>query len=371
MTEALFHPVFIILCICFLLQVFTFLFFFSRFAFYKPKPAVFSKLKPVSVIITAKNEDENLREFLPSILEQDYPVFEVIVVNDQSEDDTEFVLNELELKYPQLKIVVIKDHINDFPGKKLGIMLGIKKARYEQLVFTDADCRPESKNWLKHIASNFNENTEIVLGFSPYFKKKSLLNLFIRFDTFYTALQYFSFCLAGKPYMGVGRNMAYKKDLFMKKGFSSHLHIPFGDDDLFVNKNANFSNTVIEVSPDSFVYSKPKESFHKWKRQKIRHLKAGKEYRHSHKLWLGFVWLSQVLFYLSFIIAVIFFPCDYYVWGILFLKMTMTLLIYGKSLRLMKQTKFLWFIPLLDPFYHLFIVPNFSFASAASRRNAW
>lgn len=371
MAKELLHPAFIILGVCFLIQVITYLGIFGKFAFYRPEVRDQTDLKPVSIIISAKNEDENLKRFLPAILEQDYPEFEVIVVNDQSEDDTEFVLNELELKYPNLNRVLIKDHINDFPGKKLAIMLGIKKAKYNQLVFTDADCKPAGNQWLRFIASHFDKDTEIILGYSPYFRKNSFLNLLIQFDTFYTALQYFSFFLKGKPYMGVGRNLSYTKELFMKKGFSSHLHIPFGDDDLFVNKNAHYGNTAIEIMPESHVFSLPKESYAKWQMQKIRHLKAGKEYKPEQKRILGYIWLSQVIFYLAFAAALVFLPTSYFVWGIFLLKIILTLIIYGKSLSKLNQKYLIFFTPLLDPVYHLFIVPNLSIAAMASKRNTW
>ena len=371
MTEVIFHPSFIVFSLCTLINLCLFIFLFGKFSFFKKPAKSIPVFPPVSVIITAKNEDENLRNYLPSILEQEYPVFEVIIVNDQSEDDTRFVLGDFEKQYPHLKVVTIKDYINDFPGKKLAITLAIKKSTNNLLVFTDADCKPASNQWLKHIATDFDEHTDIVIGYSPYIKKNSLLNLFIQFDTFYNALQYFSFCLAGMPYMGVGRNMAYKKELFMKYGFSSHLHIPYGDDDLFINKTATRDNVKIEIDPESFVYSLPKGSYYKWKRQKTRHLKAGKEYKKQHKRWLGFVWLIQLMFYLSFLVTLFFFPTHYMLWSVFALRMMVAIFYYGKSLQLLRNINLIWFIPFIEAFYLLFLLPDFSLTAATSRRNAW
>lgn len=371
MLSLITHPAFIILCFFLMLNLLFFFFLFGRLAFRKRKTDPGLELPPVSVIISAKNEDENLRKFLPSILEQDYPVFEVIVVNDQSEDDTEFVLNDFEKQYPNLQIVTLKKHINDFEGKKLALTLGIKRASNNCLLFTDADCQPAGNQWLRHMAPNFSGNTQIVLGYSPYFNKKTLLNLFIQFDTFYTAIQYYSFTLAGMPYMGVGRNMGFTKDLFMRTGYSTHLHIPYGDDDLFVNKNATKENVKLEIHPESFVFSLPALSYQKWKRQKTRHLKAGKEYRGKHKRWLGMLWLSHLLFYLAFGACLVFFPGNYIVWSLFTLRLGVSLWIYGKSLQQFRQLRILPFIPVLEFLYLFFIIPDLTVSALTSRRNVW
>jgi hypothetical protein len=93
------------------------------------------------------------------------------------------------------------------PGKKLSITLGVKGAKFEHLILTDADCRPASRNWLKSIAENFSNEKQIVLGYGPYKKEKGFLNRLIRFDTTWIGMNYFSMALAKLPYMGVGRNL--------------------------------------------------------------------------------------------------------------------------------------------------------------------
>ena len=216
-----------------LIQLYYILFVYSKLSSYQIEPVQEgTEFPPLSVIICAHNEQDNIPEFLPSILNQDYPNFEVIVVNDFSTDNTPWILHDFEAKYPHLKIVDIKEHIRLKHGKKFAVSMGIKASKHQTLVFTDADCAPQSDQWLKKIAAAFRPETEIVLGYSPYFKKKSLLNLLIRFETSHTAMSYFSYALKGDAYMGVGRNMAYKKDLFFRnKGFAAHMHIKSGDDD--------------------------------------------------------------------------------------------------------------------------------------------
>ena len=214
-----------------------------------------------------------LRKYIHVVLEQVYPDFEVIVVNDCSWDESGIYLEELQNKYKHLKIVTIKEQEKYRHAKKFALTLGIKSAKNDILLFTDADCMPASSTWIRDMHAHFNSGTEIVLGYGSYRKEKGFLNKMIRFDTFFIALQYFSFALTGMPYMGVGRNLSYRKSLFFgTKGFARHYHLLSGDDDLFVNENATDKNTEIEIQPDSFTYSDPKKTFGEWFRQKARHI---------------------------------------------------------------------------------------------------
>ena len=241
-------------CLSFLLQLlfncFYYLGIYFRFIFYKKKAFCCTcAQEPVSVIICARNEADNLDNYLPVILSQDYPDYEVIVVNDCSTDNSDIILKKYLEQYPQLRISTIKEDKKFSHGKKLAVTIGIKAAKYDRLLFTDGDCKPESNQWLSLMAANFSADTSIVLGYGGYFPQPGLLNKYIRYDTLMIALQYFSFALCKIPYMGVGRNLAYKRSLFYAgKGFSTHFHLASGDDDLFVNENATKTNTAIELS---------------------------------------------------------------------------------------------------------------------------
>ena len=269
---------------------------FSRLAFFKPKPGEEKELPPVSVVICARNEYHNLVNNLPEIFAQEYPNFEVVIVNHASDDETSGYLKEIQIQHKNLKVVNIERDLNFFKGKKFPLSMGIKSASNEILLLTDADCQPAGKNWIASMVQQYYPETEIVLGYGPYEKKSGLLNLFIRFDTFMVALQYFSFALSGKPYMGVGRNLSYKRSMFFKnKGFTSHYKIPSGDDDLFINKVANRKNTRINIEPESYQFSRPKKTFSQWLDQKQRHLSTGKHYIFKFKFLLGLFSLSQIL----------------------------------------------------------------------------
>jgi cellulose synthase/poly-beta-1,6-N-acetylglucosamine synthase-like glycosyltransferase len=253
----------------------------------------------ISVVICAHNEHPRLRDNLPAILQQDHPKFEVLVVNHSSDDDTQYLLSDLADRYSNLRCITVREDLNFFSGKKFPLSIGIKSAQYDHILLTDADCRPASPQWIRMMHAAFSGSREIVLGYGPYLSKKGLLNMLIRFDTAHIALQYLSYALTGIPYMGVGRNLAYSRNLFYRsKGFISHYKIISGDDDLFINRVATGNNTAIVVDPAACTLSEPKDTFSSWFLQKRRHLSTAYHYRFIHKLLLGSYSLTTLLYYL-------------------------------------------------------------------------
>lgn len=281
------------------IQVFYYTVFFSRLAFYKPKEKLQTQQHPVSVVICSRDEDENLARNLPGILVQQYPSsFEVVTVNDNSVDDSKYILQELKKTFKSLNVVELTHEAKLITGKKYPLSIGIREAKHEVLLLTDADCVPASEYWIQKMQDAYGENIEVVLGYGAYHKKSGLLNKLIRFETFHTALQYLSYALAGIPYMGVGRNLSYKKDIFLRnKGFSSINHIPSGDDDLFINKVASKKNTAVVIDPDAITRSIPKTTWSGWLKQKKRHYTTAKYYKAKHKFMLGLYFITQFLFY--------------------------------------------------------------------------
>jgi glycosyltransferase involved in cell wall biosynthesis len=299
---------FIVFCATTIVQLFYYGWFFRRLAFYSPLPKEHSQQHPVSVIICARDEAARLVTHLPGSLVQSYPSsHEVIVVNHNSQDDTRFLLDEFKKTFKGLHIVNLEHEAIGIPGKKYPLSMGIKEALYEIVLLTDADCVPASEFWMQKMQDGYRNGIEVVLGYSPYKKSPGFLNKIIRFDTFHTALQYLSYALAGLPYMGVGRNLSYKKDVFLRnKGFSAINHVAGGDDDLFINKVATKDNTAVVLDPDTFMLSEPKKSFTEWFRQKSRHYTTAKYYKPRHKLLLGLYSATHFLFYPLFITSLFF-----------------------------------------------------------------
>src|ERR1700710_2222743 len=276
---------FTLFCLVCFIQLFYYGWFFMRLAFFRKPSKEKSQQHPVSVIICARDEAANLAENLPGSLVQTYPsTHEVIVVNHNSQDDTRFLLDEFKKTFKGLHIVNLEQEAIGIPGKKYPLSMGIKEAKYEIVLLTDADCVPATEFWMQKMQDGYHNGIEVVLGYSPYKKSPGFLNKIIRFDTFHTALQYLSYALAGMPYMGVGRNLSYKKDVFLRnKGFSAINHVPGGDDDLFINKVATKENTAIVIDPDTFTLSEPKKTFSEWFRQKTRHYTTSRYYKKQHK----------------------------------------------------------------------------------------
>jgi poly-beta-1,6-N-acetyl-D-glucosamine synthase len=296
---------FIIFCAAAAVQLFYYLWFYLAPVVFR-HPEKNSSTPPLTVIICARNEAENLRNFLPSVLEQDYPEFEVIVVNDCSEDNSDEVLGELLKKYPNLKISAINKDPKFTHNKKFAQFIGIKAATHNILLFTDADCHPVSARWISHMVSDFAEETEFVLGYGGFLKEKGLLNSYIRYDCMFIAMQYFGMAVRGIPYMGVGRNLAYRKDVFFRnKGFGAYSHIISGDDDLFVNANASSSGTRVEFCHESHTRSVPAATTGEWVKQKHRHLTTAKFYRLRDRFLLSLEPFSRILFYSLFIILLL------------------------------------------------------------------
>lgn len=330
-----------------------------------------SSLEPVSIIICARNEDDNLTEFLPKILVQDYPEFEVIVVNDCSIDNTENVIDEFAKIFPNLKKVTIKEDDYYKHGKKFAVMVGIKGTKYDNLLFTDADCFPANENWLKDMASGFVNKKEIVLGYGAYKKDDGFLNKLIRFDTFLIAANYLSAAIKGKAYMGVGRNLAYKKDLFYKqKGFSKHYHITSGDDDLFINQASTQENTNVVVSENAITYSLAKTNFTDWKRQKQRHLTTAPHYNSNSRTKITLGYTFQYGFHLLFLSVLIFKTTIIAALAGFILKVLIQMIIFKKTSKKLNEVD-LWALSFFYEIILLIVYPIFHISKLFHKPNKW
>jgi len=306
---------------------------------------------PVSIVIAAKNELTNLQQFLPVWLEQDYPEFEVIITDDGSTDGTAEWIAPLVIENPRLKYVHLDAEYVKMHGKKIALTLGFKAARYGHFMLTDADCKPGSKYWLKTMATPFTQGAEVVLGYSPLHAGKGFLGRLIRFETLLTALNYLGFALAGKPYMGVGRNLGYTRRIYDSvNGFSAHYYLPAGDDDLFVQSVANAGNTAVVIHPDAITWSKGKSTWSEYIKQRIRHLWIGKYYEGSVKRQQGWFSISQLFFWT--LITVWFFMSNWFVYplALLLLKLTPEWFIFFGRSRVLK----IGGVALLYPFWNWF-----------------
>ena len=274
-------------------------------AFYRRAPLPETSTPGISVIVCAHDEEQNLRELIPLLLQQDYPELEIIIVEDRSNDGTFDYLRDMLPANPRLKMVRVESTPAHIHGKKFALTLGIKAARYDWVLLTDADCRPASTQWVREMSRGIGTGTQFVLGYSPYQAEPGLLNSFIRFEALITAVQYMGFARLGMPYMGVGRNLAYRKSYFIdNKGFK-HLGVTGGDDDLYINEHAKKATTTVVMGTQSLMWSRGKKTWSEWFTQKVRHLSVGRFYARKHRFVLGMVTLSWMLTWLLAVPALV------------------------------------------------------------------
>lgn len=329
---------------------------FARFArFPKEKNRLQEREKntlppPFSLIICARNEAENLRLHLPVVLGQKYAgAWELLVVDDASSDETPAVIRSFQEQYPHLRYLRLD--VKHISGKKYALEQGIAGSKYDCLLLTDADCRPAGPHWLDQMSVALHRlpETEMVLGYGPMEETPGMLNRWVRFETAHVAMQYFSFTLTGLPYMGVGRNLAFKKTAFLRTGgFEAHLDIPSGDDDLLVNAAANRRNTVICTVPDSFVFSEGKRTPSDWLQQKRRHLRASSAYLPVHQWLLASISLSQVFHYFFLLMLLLFGRDIWFPLSLYLLRILVLFFIYRKVFSTLRCMDLLPWFPLLD-----------------------
>jgi poly-beta-1,6-N-acetyl-D-glucosamine synthase len=369
----IYYSLFAIFSLCFCIQAYYLLGFYAKFCLHKIGESSQTSIHSVSVIICARNEAKNLQQNLSFVLNQQYPNFEVIVVNDCSYDASEDVLKTFVEQYPNLlKVVTIAEHPRHKTSKKFAATLGIKASTHEILLFTDADCKPQTNNWIAQMAAHYhNPLIEIVVGFSPYETKNGFLNKLIRYETCITAINYLAYAIVGKAYMGIGRNLSYKKSLFFKgKGFASHMHIPSGDDDLFVNQHAHRHNVAVEYSYDAQVISQPKTTFISLWKQKMRHLGAGRNYKIADKQRLTIQFLSGWLFYVLLVTLLVLQFMYLSVIALFVLRYFLQLFFYQKGFVKLQSKNLVGWIIFTDPMYYtnIFLL---SIASIFTKKTAW
>ncbi len=294
----------IVFGVCLIVQLLYHWSFFTKVAFYKrnARPKLNEELEPVSIVLCARDAYEYLVDLIPALLKQDYPDFEIVVVNDCSDDETEEYLKDLERNEPRVKPVQLKQHLNFFNGKKFPLSMGIKSAKNDLIIFTDCNCMPVNDQWVRSVVNRYNNRTEIVIGYCPYVQKKSALNRIMRFDALQNGLLYLSAALCHHPYMGIGKNLSYRKELFYRKqGFISHYTTSVGDDDLFINQAATKKNTEVLIDAEDAILATPPSTFHLWARQKSSRYSTIPQYDGPSRLMLSGFYVSQFLFYASFI----------------------------------------------------------------------
>ena len=340
---------FILFIIVIAIQLFYYGFIFGRFAFAKTQKKSPKRI-PISVIVCAKNQEENVTKFVPLLAEQEYPDFEIILIDDASSDTTLDIFEAFEKQYSNIRLVKVDNNEAFWGNRKFSLTLGIKAAKNPYLLFTDADCYPASKDWISQMSACFTMQKTIVLGYSAVEKiSGSFLNKIIRFENLLNTVQFFSWTKSGKPYKGIGRNFGYKKEEFFNvNGFIDHMKIRAGDDDLFINQVANSKNTTICFDPNSFTYCQPKKTFKEWlELKRINHTTAS-FYKPFDKIQLTLFFVSQLLF----LILPIFLLLFQYQWivviSLIGFRYLFTWITLGFSAGKLKEKDVMYWFPIVE-----------------------
>ena len=315
--------------------------------------------EPVSIVVCARNELDNLRRLLPLLLQQDYPAgFEIVLIDDRSHDDTYLYTQQLAQYYPgKVRLVTIDRTPDGFAPKKYALTLGIKATRHAQLLFTDADCIPATNQWLRLMQRGFAQRgsrlADLVIGFSAYAEAPGFLNQLIRYETLLTGAQYLSFAWRGWSYMGVGRNLAYTRACFTAtKGFASHIRQLSGDDDLLVQDAVCAGQRVAVVAdPAAHTFSEPAATWAAWWSQKRRHLSAGRSYRFADRLRVGTFVMANMLFYLA-TVELAFSPNNWVPLAVVYaLRTLLVSTVYARLSNRLHQPVIVGLLPVLDVVY--------------------
>lgn len=324
---------------------------FLKFSLQGNKNQTASFSEPISVVIYAKNQAEYLRLNLPQFLNQSHPEFELILINDASIDETLDVMEDFEQADARIRIVNVQNNEAFWGNKKYALTLGIKKARFPHLLFTRADAKPDSENWITEMSASFASGKSIILGYSGYLKRNgSFLNRLIRFEGLLNAIAYFSQALWENPFSGTGRNLGYTSNHFYRlNGFANHLHISGGEDVLFINEASNDSNTAVCYSEDSLIRHAAPLSFSQWFSDKRHEWSIAQNFKFKHRVFLGAFRCSQFFFWIFFFIVIL---GPYWMWAVslLVIRLLIQGVVYYGAAKKLKETDLIWLFPLMELF---------------------
>jgi len=259
-------------------------------------------LTSISIIIPARNEEENIGALLEALKEQTYSkkLFEIIVVDDHSTDKT----TEIVACFPEVKLLRLEDDTNN-SYKKKALEKGISAASGELIVTTDADCVPPSE-WLQNIASFKEEkNAGFIVAPVVFNCNSSIVQVFQAMD--FMVLQGITAASVYKKIHSMcnGANLAYERKLFYEvDGFTGIDHIASGDDMLLMHKIARKYPDKIKYlkSADAIVSTEPMQTWKQFFNQRIRWASKATHYDDKR---IFFVLLLVYLFNLSFLVLLL------------------------------------------------------------------
>ena len=242
---------------------------------------------PVSVVVYAHNQAEELLRNLPVLLDSHYPTFEVIVVDDGSTDETDNVMTQMEQRALNFFHTSIAQKVRTVSHRKLAMMLGVKAAHYDIILMTQAQCMPASADWIARMVRNFTPRTDVVVGPMAFEGRTGLMNRFYQWDLFERMNEMMALTLAVQPYGGWGQNLAFRKEVFFanhNEGFSRHLNVQPGEDDLFVADVRHNRNIAVECSEAAMIINQVSPLRYWWKKDRLNRAFTSQQYALASRL---------------------------------------------------------------------------------------
>lgn len=360
----------IALILCYLVIILYYIFHWSTLETWEiPSGSTFQT--NVSLIIAARNEADNIKECLASVLAQTYPtsLLEIWVVNDHSEDNTATIVNAFQEKH--LHLLHLPEHKT---GKKQAIQMAIEQSKGTLIVTTDADCIME-KDWLKYLVSYYEEHqAKLIAAPVSFHREKSIFELFQTLD-FMGMMGVAGAGVKGR-FMNLcnGANLAYERAAFdAVGGFEGIDHLASGDDMLLMQKIAAKYPTKIGYLKNRHAQTltQPKSTLQSFLQQRIRWASKSSAYTN----WQTLVILLVVwVLCLSMVLDLILIPFDYlYLFWFLFKFITKgfadffflgTMTLFFDRPKLMRA-----FIPSL--FFHWWYIVVVGFLGNMIKRYEW
>lgn len=276
----------------------------------KCKSVLSGSLHSVSLVIIAKNDAKFLETNLDLFLNQAYENFEVIVVDDGSYDGTASLVAKYMQKYPILRLTTITPDKKFQHTKKFAVNVGLKAAKNDIVIFTDANCYPCSKNWIDNIQAGFVDGVDVVISYANFVSDNSLLGKFIIYDKLCNFLRFSSFACFDKAIRGDFLNLAFRRDVFISSNsYRGDALSEEGIDVLPIIKLKKSKNISIIINKTSKIYVDYIDIKKEWMYYKLLYFKSMKYYSPFLKLLINII--PSVILITNLVLLITFINTDY------------------------------------------------------------
>ncbi len=251
------HPVdwalLLLFLLLFVLYVGYLLVFILRVTLQKSSPA--GKIHPMSLLITFRNEEANLKDNLPSLFENGNNAYEVVAVDNCSQDNSLDVLTSLKNEHPNLRISSLRQFT--FHSDKMAHNIALKAACHDWVTVIPPSINVTGKEWLREISSRLDTDNQVSVGYSNIAPKSSFFNLLFRCELFFQQLKSFGFIVNRLPFVISQENVVFnKQQYFNVGGFRGKINEPFAKLELVINSFIRKAPVSLILTKETAVYRK-------------------------------------------------------------------------------------------------------------------